>query len=217
MAASKKSIPRKTPQKKPAKPSEDAQVETPRRVKKPAGKAAKAAVKTPAKAAKAAPKAASTKLPVKAVKEAPKAKSKASDKAIERAKAASTKLPAKAIKSVKEAPKPVKAPAKAPAKAPKKEKKAAKKPAKSKGAKRARLNAEAKALVAEVAQLFWDRDFPPHELIRALHDALLLRCLEEAGGNYALAAKRFGQSRQSVQQYVNSDVRDARWGEWRRQ
>lgn len=216
MAASKKSIPRKTPQKKPAKPSEDAQVETPHRVKKPAAKAAKAPAKGPAKASKAA----SRKLPVKAVKEAPKAKSKASDKASERAKAASMKLTTKAVKSVKEAPKPVKAPAKAPkapAKAPKKEKKAAKKPARTKGSKRARLNAESKALVAEVAQLFWDRDFPPHELLRALHDALLLRCLEEAGGNYALAAKRFGQSRQSVQQYVNSDVRDARWGEWRRQ
>ena len=44
-----------------------------------------------------------------------------------------------------------------------------------------------------------------------LHESLLLRCLKEAGGNYAAAAAMFGPSRQSVQQYANSPLRDARW------
>ncbi|MCC7384727.1 MAG: hypothetical protein IT384_22955 [Deltaproteobacteria bacterium] len=52
---------------------------------------------------------------------------------------------------------------------------------------------------------------PPHRLLQEVHELLLLRCLQEADGNYAAAAEMFGPSRQSVQQYANSPLRDGRW------
>lgn len=60
-------------------------------------------------------------------------------------------------------------------------------------------------------EALWDTGVPTHHLLQQLHEALLLRCLQEAGGNYAAAAEMFGPSRQSVQQYANSPLRDARW------
>lgn len=67
------------------------------------------------------------------------------------------------------------------------------------------------ALVERAADLLWNQNVTPHALLQELHEALLLRCLEEAQGNYAAAAALFGPSRQSVQQYANSPLRDGRW------
>lgn len=74
-----------------------------------------------------------------------------------------------------------------------------------------RLNAKARAAAREAAELLWDAGVTPHRLLQEVHELLLLRCLEEARGNYGAAAARFGPSRQSVQQFVMSPLRDARW------
>ncbi len=73
------------------------------------------------------------------------------------------------------------------------------------------LSPKAAAAVKKAAEALWDGGDTPHLLLQEVHEALLLRCLEEAEGNYAAAATMFGPSRQSVQQYANSELRDARW------
>ena len=71
---------------------------------------------------------------------------------------------------------------------------------------------KAKAAVKGAAEAIWAAGNPkPHDLLQELHETLLLRCLDEADGNYAGAASLFGPSRQSVQQYANSPLRDSRW------
>ncbi len=65
--------------------------------------------------------------------------------------------------------------------------------------------------VKQAAEALWDAGLTPHSLLAELKDVLLLRCLDEAEGNFAAAASIFGPSRQSVQQYANSALRDARW------
>jgi len=74
-----------------------------------------------------------------------------------------------------------------------------------------RLPPKANAAVRKAADAIWDAKIAPHTLLKELHEVLLLRCLKDAGGNYAAAAERFGPSRQSVQQYANSSLRDSRW------
>jgi hypothetical protein len=76
---------------------------------------------------------------------------------------------------------------------------------------KAALNARAVQAVRRAEEALWGTGVPPHHLLQVLHESLLLRCLKEAGGNYAAAAAMFGPSRQSVQQYANSPLRDARW------
>ncbi|HJL41504.1 MAG TPA: hypothetical protein RMG48_09385 [Myxococcales bacterium LLY-WYZ-16_1] len=73
------------------------------------------------------------------------------------------------------------------------------------------LKPRANKAVKEAADALWGVGVPPHTLLQELHEVLLLRCLEEADGNYAAAASLFGPSRQSVQQYANSSLRDERW------
>jgi hypothetical protein len=73
------------------------------------------------------------------------------------------------------------------------------------------LNTRAVQAVRKAEEALWGTGVPPHHLLQVLHETLLLRCLKEAGGNYAAAAAMFGPSRQSVQQYANSPLRDARW------
>lgn len=73
------------------------------------------------------------------------------------------------------------------------------------------LKPRANKAVKEAADALWGVGIPPHTLLQELHEVLLLRCLEEAEGNYAAAAALFGPSRQSVQQYANSSLRDERW------
>ena len=73
------------------------------------------------------------------------------------------------------------------------------------------LNPKAQAAVKKAAELLWGIGVPPHHLLQELHEVLLLRCLKDADGNYAAAASLFGPSRQSVQQYANSSLRDERW------
>lgn len=73
------------------------------------------------------------------------------------------------------------------------------------------LPTKAKNAVKDAAEALWDVGVAPHELLQELHEVLLLRCLDEAEGNYAGAAALFGPSRQSVQQYANSALRDNRW------
>lgn len=96
---------------------------------------------------------------------------------------------------------------KAKAKAPAKRKTAAKKATSSKSS----LSPKASTAVKKAAESLWGVGAKPHTLLKELHDVLLLRCLKEADGNYAAAALEFGPSRQSVQQYTNSALRDARW------
>ena len=91
----------------------------------------------------------------------------------------------------------------------KRKKTATKAPAKSPSKKR--LSPKASGAVKKAADAIWDAGTAPHTLLKELHELLLLRCLEEADGNYAAAAERFGPSRQSVQQYANSPLRDSRW------
>lgn len=67
------------------------------------------------------------------------------------------------------------------------------------------------AALRRAEEAIWETGLPPHRLLQELHESLLLRCLEEADGNYAAAAAKFGPSRQSVQQYANSPLRDGRW------
>lgn len=73
------------------------------------------------------------------------------------------------------------------------------------------LTPKASRAVKAAADALWNVGVTPHVLLKELHEVLLLRCLSEAQGNYASAAKLFGPSRQSVQQYANSTLRDARW------
>ncbi|MGF1509070.1 MAG: hypothetical protein ACFB9M_06160 [Myxococcota bacterium] len=73
------------------------------------------------------------------------------------------------------------------------------------------LTPKANAAVKKAADELWGVGVPPHSLLQELHEVLLLRCLKEADGNYAAAASLFGPSRQSVQQYANSSLRDERW------
>jgi hypothetical protein len=73
------------------------------------------------------------------------------------------------------------------------------------------LSPKAVTAVKKAADLLWDIGVTPHRLLRELHEVLLLRCLRDADGNYAAAAEKFGPSRQSVQQYANSPLRDERW------
>ena len=68
--------------------------------------------------------------------------------------------------------------------------------------------------VKDAAEAMWGVGVAPHEMLQELHEVLLLRCLDEADGNYAGAAALFGPSRQSVQQYANSSLRDARWKQY---
>ncbi len=77
--------------------------------------------------------------------------------------------------------------------------------------KAASLAPKANTAVKKAAESIWGAGDKPHTLLKELHDVLLLRCLKEADGNYAAAAAAFGPSRQSVQQYTNSALRDARW------
>lgn len=73
------------------------------------------------------------------------------------------------------------------------------------------LPPKASRAVKSAADALWGVGVTPHVLLKELHEVLLLRCLQEAQGNYASAAKLFGPSRQSVQQYANSELRDERW------
>lgn len=73
------------------------------------------------------------------------------------------------------------------------------------------LSPKASKAVRQAADALWEAGDYPHVLLKELHEVLLLRCLAEAQGNYASAAKLFGPSRQSVQQYANSPLRDERW------
>jgi hypothetical protein len=80
------------------------------------------------------------------------------------------------------------------------------------GRKRApRLPKAARAVAQQAAELLWDRGVPPQRLVDEVYAALLLRCLKQAQGNFADAAALFGVSRQSIQQFVASPLRDARW------
>ena len=93
-------------------------------------------------------------------------------------------------------------------------KKATKKQSKRSGGRAAkveRLSPKGLAAAKKAAEAIWDIGVPPHRLLQEVHEILLLRCLEAAQGNYAAAAEMFGPSRQSVQQYANSPLRDARW------
>lgn len=73
------------------------------------------------------------------------------------------------------------------------------------------LPPKANTAVRKAADELWGVGVAPHTLLQELHEVLLLRCLKEAEGNYAAAAALFGPSRQSVQQYANSPLRDDRW------
>jgi DNA-binding protein Fis len=73
------------------------------------------------------------------------------------------------------------------------------------------LGPKATQAVRRCEELLWGLGVTPHRLLQELHEVLLLRCLKEADGNYAAAAAMFGPSRQSVQQYANSPLRDDRW------
>lgn len=137
-----------------------------------------------------------TRAKKKTTKKTTRAKKSAAKKAASRApakKAASRKAPAK------------KAAAKAPAKKASKPKKFP--PVKTSSA----LTPKASRAVKAAADSLWNVGVTPHVLLKELHEVLLLRCLSEAQGNYASAAKYFGPSRQSVQQYANSTLRDERW------
>ena len=70
---------------------------------------------------------------------------------------------------------------------------------------------KARSAVKKAADAIWEANVAPHTLLKELHEVLLLRCLKAADGNYAAAAEHFGPSRQSVQQYANSPLRDDRW------
>jgi hypothetical protein len=73
------------------------------------------------------------------------------------------------------------------------------------------LGTKAMQALRRAEEVLWESGVTPHRMLQELHELLLLRCLKEAGGNYAAAAEMFGPSRQSVQQYANSPLRDDRW------
>jgi hypothetical protein len=77
--------------------------------------------------------------------------------------------------------------------------------------KPAPLSVKAASALKRAEDVVWGCGATPHRMLQELHEALLLRCLKEANGNYAAAAAMFGPSRQSVQQYANSPLRDDRW------
>jgi hypothetical protein len=145
-------------------------------------------------------------------------------KTVAKKKAVAKKAPAKKKAVAKKAPAKKKAVAK---KAPAKKKAVAKKaPAKRAAAKPAApkkpitfsvkkgIAPKASRAVKEAAEALWGVGTAPHLLLQELHETLLLRCLGEADGNYAGAATLFGPSRQSVQQYANSALRDTRWKQY---
>lgn len=101
--------------------------------------------------------------------------------------------------------------AKTKKKTTKKKTKTAKKSGKNNAPARRRLSPKANAATKKAAEALWGVGVAPHDLLQEVRDLLLLRCLEEADGNYAAAAEAFGPSRQSVQQYANSPLRDSRW------
>ena len=74
-----------------------------------------------------------------------------------------------------------------------------------------KLTPKALAATKKAAEVLWEAGQTPHRLLQEVHELMLLRCLREANGNYAAAADKFGPSRQSVQQYANSPLRDGRW------
>lgn len=147
------------------------------------------------KAAKAAVVEAAAEAPAKPARKKAAGKKKAAAKKAPAKKAAAKKAPAKKAPAAKKAPvkkaaKPKKFPVVKPSTA---------------------LSPKASRSVKAAADALWEGGDKPHTLIKELHEVLLLRCLSEAQGNYASAAKLFGPSRQSVQQYANSPLRDARW------
>lgn len=73
------------------------------------------------------------------------------------------------------------------------------------------FDAKAQKALKRAEDELWGTGLPPLDLLQELRDLLLLRCLAAADGNYAAAAALFGPSRQSVQQYANSPLRDPRW------
>lgn len=124
-------------------------------------------------------------------------------------KATAKKAPAKKA-TAKKAPAKKTAAKKAPAK------KAAPKAFKKTGtfSTKKGMSPKASKAVKAAAEALWDIGTAPHTLLQELHETLLLRCLDEAEGNYAGAATLFGPSRQSVQQYANSPLRDTRWKQY---
>lgn len=134
------------------------------------------------------------------------AKKKAVAKKAPARKAAAKKAPARKT-AAKKAPARKAAAKKAPAKAP-----AVKKAAGFSTSKK--LAPKASRAVKAAAEALWNQGTAPHTLLQELHEVLLLRCLDEAEGNYAGAAALFGPSRQSVQQYANSSLRDNRWKQY---
>lgn len=135
-------------------------------------------------------------------------------------KAASKKVTAVSRKTAVKVPSTKKAPARKKTSAPKKKTPTAGKPASRKASRpkkfppvrpSADLSPKASRAVKSAADALWGVGVTPHTLLKELHEVLLLRCLSEAQGNYASAAKLFGPSRQSVQQYANSALRDVRW------
>lgn len=96
-------------------------------------------------------------------------------------------------------------------KAPRKKAKRAAPKSAAANVKPAPLGAKAVQALKRAEEIVWGSGATPHRMLQELHESLLLRCLEEAGGNYAAAAALFGPSRQSVQQYANSPLRDERW------
>ena len=75
----------------------------------------------------------------------------------------------------------------------------------------ARADVQAIADRVEVGKGTVYRYFPTKETLFLAAVDYGMRCLKEADGNYAAAATLFGPSRQSVQQYANSSLRDDRW------
>ena len=149
-----------------------------------------------------------TKTKKTAAKKAPAKKTAAKKTAAKKTAAKKTPAAAKKKATSKKASSIKKA-------ATRKKTEAAKKPAKPKKfppvKPSSKLSPKASKAVKAAADNLWEAGTSPHVLLKALHEVLLLRCLSEAQGNYASAAKLFGPSRQSVQQYANSPLRDARW------
>lgn len=146
-----------------------------------------------------------------AVRKKKTASKKATAKKAPAKKAASKKAVAKKKAAAKKAPAKKAAAKKAPVKKAVAKKKTTKKKAPKKVSVRRDIPVKAQRAIQAASDAIWACGLPPHKLLKELHEVLLLRCLAEAEGNYATAAKRFGPSRQSVQQFANSPLRDARW------